>query len=153
MAKDIKIIATNRQASRDYHIDKTYEAGLQLHGSEVKSLRNGKANLKGSFAKFEGNELFVYNMHISPYEFSQEDYDPVRRRKLLLHKAQLKQLALGALQKGHTLVPTKAYFKRGFAKIEIAIARGKKLYDKRRSLKEKQVKREISRALYHKSKH
>ncbi|MBU0683391.1 MAG: SsrA-binding protein SmpB [Candidatus Omnitrophota bacterium] len=143
-------IVTNRQAFRDYHIDKTYEAGLRLQGSEVKSLRAGKANLKGSFARLEKGELFLYNMHINPYEFSQEEYNPLRPRKILLHKTEIKTLEVKSLQQGFTLVPTKVYFKRGYAKVEIALAKGKKLYDKRHALKEKQVKREMDRVLRHK---
>lgn len=147
-----KTVITNRQALRDYYIVKAYEAGLELLGNEVKSLRNGKANLKGSFAKFENGELFLFNMHISPYEYSQEEYNPIRRRKLLLHKAEIKHLVVKILQQGHTLVPLKVYFRHGYAKVEIALARGKKFHDKRRSLKEKQAKKEIDRALRHKDK-
>jgi SsrA-binding protein len=147
-----KTVITNRQASRDYYIIKAYEAGLELQGNEVKSLRNGKANLKGSFAKFENGELFLYSMHINPYEYSQEEYNPLRRRKLLLHKAEIKYLIVKLLQQGHTLIPLKVYFNRGYAKVEIALARGKKFHDKRRSLKEKQAKKEIDRALRHKVK-
>jgi len=150
MAKE-KAVITNRQALRDYYVEKAYEAGLQLKGNEVKSLRNGKANLKGSFAKFENGELFLYNMHISPYEYSRENYNPLRPRKLLLNKAELKQLQQGMEQKGHALIPLKVYFKRSYAKAEIALARGKKMYDKRRALKKKEAEREIDRALRHKN--
>ncbi len=146
-----KTVVTNRQALRDYYVEKAYEAGLQLRGNEVKSLRNGKANLKGSFARIENGELFVYNMHISPYKYSREDYDPVRRRKLLLRKTEIKHLDEKSSQEGYTLVPLKVYFRRGYAKLEVALARGKKLYDKRRVLKEKQATREIDRALRHKN--
>ena len=142
-----KTITTNRQARRDYHIEKAYEAGLQLQGSEVKSLRNGNANLKGSFAKVENGELFLYNMHISPYEYSREDYDPLRRRKLLLHGSEIKYLFMKSAQQGYALVPLKVYFRRGYAKVEIALAYGKKLYDKRKALKEKQAKREMDRVM------
>ncbi|MGB2661051.1 MAG: SsrA-binding protein SmpB [Candidatus Omnitrophota bacterium] len=147
MAQNGKTVVTNRQALRDYYVEKAYEAGLQLKGNEVKSLRAGKANLKGSFARIEKGEIFVYNMHISPYEYSQEDYDPLRPRKLLLHKAQIKQIWTGLSQKGYTLVPLKIYFKRGHAKMEVALARGKRQYDKRVTLKEKQARREMDRAL------
>jgi SsrA-binding protein len=147
MAQDIKTIVTNRQALRDYYIEKAYEAGLQLSGNEVKSLRAGKANLKGSFAKIENGEIFLYNMHISPYEYSREDYEPLKPRKLLLHKAQIKQIEVKLSQQGYTLVPLKLYFQRGYAKVELALARGKRQYDKRRALKEKQARREIDRAL------
>jgi len=147
-----KTIVTNRQARRDYHIHKVYEAALQLRGNEVKSLRAGKANLKGSFARIENGEIFIYNMHINPYEYSQEEHDPLRRKKVLLHKAEIKQLEVKSQQQGYALLPLKVYFRRGYAKIEIALAIGKKLYDKRRSLKEKQVKREIDRDLRHRNK-
>ena len=149
MAQD-KTVVTNRQALRDYYIDKVYEAGMQLQGNEVKSLRAGNASLKGSFAKLDSGELFLYNMHISPYEYSREDYDPLRPRKLLLHKVQIKQLGEKSLQEGCTLVVLKVYFRRSHAKAEIAVGRGKKLYDKRRALKDKQAKREMDRALRHK---
>jgi SsrA-binding protein len=152
MAQNGKPVVTNRQALRDYYVEKAYEAGLQLQGNEVKSLRAGKANLKGSFARLENGEIFVYNMHISPYEYSHEEYDPLRPRKLLLHKAQIKQIWTALSQKGYTLVPLKVYFKRGHAKMELAVARGKRQYDKRRALKEKQARREIDRALHRKSK-
>ena len=152
MPQNNKSAVTNRQALRDYYIEKAYEAGIELTGNEVKSLRAGKANLKGSFARIENGEIFVYNMHVSPYEYSCEDYDPLRKRKLLLHKAQIKQIWVKLSQQGFTLVPLKVYFKRGYAKVELALARGKRQYDKRRALKEKQAKREIDRALRRKSK-
>ena len=147
MARESKTAVTNRQALRDYYVEKAYEAGLQLQGNEVKSLRAGKANLKGSFARIENGQIFIYNMHISPYEYSHEEYDPLRPRKLLLHKAQIRQIEIKVSQQGYTLVPLKVYFKKGYAKVELALARGKKHYDKRRVLKEKQAKREIDRAL------
>ncbi|MEA3490151.1 MAG: SsrA-binding protein SmpB [Candidatus Omnitrophota bacterium] len=150
MAKDRQAIVTNRQAFRDYRVEKTYEAGLELRGGEVKSLRGGKANLKGSFARVENGEIFLYGMHISPYEYDREDYDPKRPRKLLLHKVQIRQLEVKSAQQGYALVPMKIYFSRGYAKVEIGLAVGKKLYDKRTALKEKQAKREIDRALYRK---
>ncbi|MFH1846667.1 MAG: SsrA-binding protein SmpB [Candidatus Omnitrophota bacterium] len=146
------IAITNRQALRDYYVEKVYEAGLQLKGNEIKSLRMGKAHLKGSFAKIVRGELFIYNMNITPYEFSREEQDPVRPRKLLLHKAQIKQIEVKSLQQGYTLVPLKVFFHRGYAKVEIAVARGKKLYDKRHALKEKQAKREIDRVIRSKEK-
>jgi SsrA-binding protein len=152
MAQNNKAVVTNRQALRDYYVEKAYEAGLELLGNEVKSLRAGKANLKGSFARVENGEIFVYNMHISPYEYSHEDYDPLRPRKALLRKTEIKQIWTGLSQKGYTLVPLKIYFKRGFAKIELALARGKRAYDKRRAIKEKQAKKEIDRALRSKNK-
>ena len=151
MADKKKAIITNKQASRDYYIDKTYEAGIELRGNEVKSLRGGKGNLKGAFAHIEKGELFVYGMHISPYKYSRDEYDPVRRRKLLLHKSEIVQLDVKSSQQGYTLLPMKVYFSRGYIKIEIALARGKKHYDKRTALKKKEAKREIDRALRHKN--
>ncbi len=147
MAKNEPVI-TNRKALRDYFIEKRFEAGVQLFGNEVKSLRRGNANLKGSFAKIEGDEVFIYNMHINPYEFSREEIDPIRKRKLLLHKLEIKHLDIKLKQKGFTLIPLSIYFKRGYAKIELGLARGKRQYDKRRSLKEKQVRRDIERELH-----
>ena len=144
MAKE-KAVITNRQARHDYHISKTYEAGLQLQGNEVKSLRAGNANLKGSFAKIDKGEFFLVNMHINPYEFSQDDYDPLKPRKLLLHKHEIKQLTIKLQQQGFTLVPLKVYFKRGYAKVELGLAQGKKFHDKRHALKDQQVKREMAR--------
>ena len=141
------IAATNRQAFRDFHVDQTFEAGLQLKGNEVKSLRGGQANLKGSFARFEGEELFIYNFHINPYKFSREEENPLRTRKLLLHKKELSILFIKITQQGYSIVPLKVYFKRGLAKVEIGLAKGKKLYDKRKDLKEKQVNKEIQRDL------
>ena len=143
-------VVSNRQAFRDFTIEKTFEAGIQLFGNEVKSLRAGEANLKGSFAKIDGQEIVLCNMHISPYEFSREEQDPLRPRKLLLHKAEIRTIVAKIAQRGYTLVPLKVYFKRGYAKVEIGLARGKRLYDKRVALKEKQTKRDIDRALSHK---
>ena len=148
-----KTIVTNRKARRDFYIDKTYEAGLQLKGNEVKSLRAGKADLKGSFAVFDRGELFLQGMHINPYEYSQEDYNPLRTRKLLLHKAEMRYLEQKIAQRGYALIPLKVYFHRGYAKIELGLGRGKKQHDKRVTLKEKQAKREMDRALSHKGKH
>jgi SsrA-binding protein len=152
MPKEIKSVVTNRQAYRDFHIEKTYETGIELFGNEVKSLRAGKANLKGSFCRIEKGEVFIFNMHINPYEFSSEETDPVRDRKLLLHKSEIKHLEVKLAQQGYALVPIKVYFKRGYAKMEIGLGKGKKLYDKRHALKEKQAKREIDRAMRHKNK-
>lgn len=145
-------IVTNRKARRDYHIDQIYEGGLQLQGNEVKSLREGKADLKGSYAVFNGKELFIQGMHINPYKYSRDDYDPLRTRKVLLHKIELKQLEQQFAQKGCTIVPLRVYFRRGYAKIELGLGRGKKHYDKRSAIKEDQAKKEIARALKHKNK-
>jgi len=146
-----KIVVTNRKARRDYYIDQVFEGGLQLQGSEVKSLREGKADLKGSYAVFLKGELFLQGMHINPYKYSREDYDPLRRRKVLLHKAELHQLEQKTLQKGYALVPLRVYFRRGYAKAELGLGRGKKHYDKRHALKEEQAKKEIDRAIKYKN--
>ena len=146
MKKHIATI-TNRAARRDYFILETVEAGLQLKGSEVKSLRAGKASLAESFAKVEGQEIFLYHMHINPYEYNaQEDQDPVRPKKLLLHKKEIMHLIANMSQKGLTLVPLKIYFKRGFAKVELGLAKGKKHYDKRESIRRKESERAMLRA-------
>jgi len=144
---DEKIIATNRRAHYDYFILETYEAGLQLTGGEVKSIRAGRVNLKGSFARIEKGEALLYNMHISPYFYDQTDYDPVRTRKLLLHKEEINRLAGKIAQKGFTLIPLRLYFKKGVAKIEIGLAKGKKLHDRREELKRKADRMEVERAM------
>lgn len=142
-----RILVTNRQALRDFHIEKTYEAGIELLGNEVKSLRAGKANLKGSFARVDDGQIFLFNMHISPYEYSLAETNPVRVRKLLLHKAQIIQIMGKLTQKGYTLVPLKVYFTRKYAKVEIGLGKGKNLYDKRQDIKKGEVQREIKRAM------
>jgi len=147
-----KTVITNRQVYRDFHIEKTFEAGIELFGNEVKSLRAGKANLKGSFVSADKGELFILNMHINPYKFSREETDPLRPRKLLLHKAQIHHLEVKVSQQGYAIVPINVHFKRGYAKVEVGLGRGKKLYDKRHALKEKQIKRETEKALSRKHK-
>ena len=143
----IKIIATNKKAFHDYFIEEVFEAGIALMGPEVKSLRTGKVNLKESFCRISGGEVFVSNMHISPYEYgNRENPDPLRVRKLLLHSHEIGKLVRKVEEKGLTLVPTKLYFKDGKAKLEIGVAKGKRLYDKRDSLKRKEAGREIDRA-------
>jgi len=143
----IKIVCQNRKASFDYHIDETIEAGLVLLGPEVKSLREGRASLVDSYARIRKGEAFLYSMHITPYPFSHHmELDPVRTRKLLLNKREIKRLIGKTEEKGYSLVPTKVYFKEGKAKVELALAKGKKKYDKRRALKEKELKREIDQA-------
>ena len=145
---DIKIVAVNKRARHEYHILETFEAGIALNGSEVKSMRTGGANIKEAFAKLENAEIFIHNMHINPYEqASNFNHDPIRIRKLLLHKQEIKRLIGQTSQKGLTLVPMKIYFKKGRAKIEIALAKGKKLYDKRDTIKKKALGREIVKAL------
>ncbi len=136
-----KIIATNRKAYRDYAILESVECGIELKGSEVKSLRQGKINLNDSFARIEDNQIILYNTHISPYaEASYLNVEPTRLRKLLLHKGQIKKLFGKLTQRGLTLIPLKAYFnERGFAKIELALCKGKKLYDRREDIKRREV--------------
>ncbi len=144
----IKIIATNKKAYHDYFIDEVFEAGIALRGSEVKSIREGKVNLKEAFCRIRNGEVFIHNMNISPYEFAnQEDLDPVRMRKLLLHREEIAKLSRKIDEKGFSLVPTKIYFKNSRAKLELGVARGKKLYDKRETLKRKQHDRETARAI------
>jgi len=134
-----KIIATNRQAHRDYAIFETIECGIELKGAEVKSLREGKANLKDSFARIESGEVFLYNTHISPYEqASIFNVEPTRVRRLLLHKKEINRLAGKLVQRGLTLITLKLYFKKGLAKVELGLAKGKRLYDKRRQIKRKE---------------
>lgn len=144
----IKIVAQNRKASFNYHFLETFEAGLVLLGSEVKSLRDGKANLGDAYAVVQNGELFLLNSHISPYPpASGLNHEPLRTRKLLLHQAEITKLIGKLQQKGLTLIPTKIYFKEGRAKAELALAQGKKLFDKRESLKKKEAKRVMARAL------
>ncbi|GAB4272199.1 SsrA-binding protein SmpB [Thermincola ferriacetica] len=137
----------NRKARHDYHIEEVYEAGIELKGTEVKSLRAGKANLKDSFALVRNGEVFVHNMHISPYEQGNRfNHEPTRVRKLLLHRHEINKLIGATQQKGLTLVPLKIYFKNGRAKMALALARGKKLYDKRDDMAARDAKREIEKA-------
>jgi len=143
----IKIIAENRKARHDYTIVDQYEAGLVLTGTEVQSLRLGKANLKDSYAKVKDGEVWLYQMHISPYPFAHYDnHDPLRVRKLLLHKREIMRLYAKANEQGHTLVPLKLYFKAGKAKVVLALAKGKREYDKRQSIRDREQRREMDRA-------
>ncbi|SHI42674.1 SsrA-binding protein [Malonomonas rubra DSM 5091] len=144
----VKIIATNKKAYHDYFIDDTFEAGIVLTGTEVKSIRLGKVNLKESFCRIKDGEVFINNMNISPYDFgNRENHDPTRMRKLLLHHAEIDKLIRLTEQKGLALVPTKLYFKRNYIKLEIGIGRGKKLHDKRQTIKQKEADREMSKAM------
>lgn len=148
MEKDtaIKIVAENRKARHDYHIHESYEAGLVLTGTEVKSLRAGKANLKDAYARIEHNEMILHNMHISPYDAGNRfNHEPLRNRKLLMHRQEINKLIGKTQEKGYTLVPLKLYFTRGLAKIQIGLATGKKNYDKRQDMAERDAKREIDR--------
>lgn len=134
----IKLIANNKKAYHDFFIDEKYEAGMVLHGTEVKSLRMGKCSIKEAFIRIENGEVFVYGMHISPYEKGNIfNKDPLRIKKLLLHKAEINKLTGKVAEKGCTLVPLQVYFKDGRAKVEIGLARGKKLYDKRQDIAKK----------------
>lgn len=142
----IKLIANNKKAYYDYFIEDTYEAGIALAGTEVKSLRMGKCSLKESFIRIDHGELFVYNMHISPYEKGNIfNKDPLRARKLLMHKKEIIKLAGKIAEKGYTLVPLQVYFKGSLVKVEIGLARGKKLYDKRADIAKKDQRREVER--------
>ena len=142
----IKLIANNKKAYHDYFIEDTYEAGISLAGTEVKSLRMGKCSLKESFIRIERGELFVYNMHISPYEKGNIfNKDPLRVRKLLLHRYESNKISARVDQKGYTLVPLRVYFKDSLVKVEVGLARGKKLYDKRETIARKDQQREAER--------
>ena len=143
-----KIIATNRKAYHDYFIQETYEAGISLLGTEVKSLREGRANLKESYALIKNGEAFLLNCHISPYSHGNiRNHEPSRTRKLLLHKKEIDRLWGNISQKGLTLIPLKIYFKRGKAKVELGLGKGKRQYEKRATIKEKEARREIERHL------
>jgi SsrA-binding protein len=143
-----KSVCVNRRARHDYFIEETYEAGLVLRGSEVKSLREGKANLKDSHARILKGEAFLLNAHISPYAAANQfNHEPTRTRKLLLHKKEIRRLSGKVKERGLTLIPLRLYFKSGRAKVELGLARGKKLYDKRESLRRKVAQREVERSL------
>lgn len=144
----VKYIAENRKARHDYFIHETYEAGIALTGTEVKSLRQGKANLKDSFCRIEHGELLLLGMHISPYEQGNRfNHDPLRTRRLLMHKYEILKLFGKTKEKGYTLIPLNLYFKKGKVKVTVALVSGKKLYDKRQALAEKEAKRDIERRM------
>ena len=149
MAKEeMKLVDNNKKAYHDYFIEEKYEAGLVLHGTEVKSLRMGKCSVKEAFIRIENNEVFIYGMHISPYEKGNIfNKDPLRVKKLLLHKQQIRKLIGNSSEKGYTIVPLQVYFRDGRAKIEIGLAKGKKLYDKRQDIARKDQKREAEKEL------
>ncbi len=149
MAEDIKVVCQNKKAYHDYFIDETFEAGIVLVGTEVKSLRLGMANLKDSYAMVRNGELFLTNTHISPYKQADRFTrpEPDRTRKLLLHREEINKLIGKTKGKSYTLIPTKIYFKNGKAKVEIALAKGKKLFDKRETIKKKTVEREMEKAV------
>jgi SsrA-binding protein len=141
-------IAENRKAFHDYHILESFEAGLVLLGTEVKSIREGNANLRDSFARVEGAELWLYNVHVSPYSHrGSSDHEPTRRRKLLLHRREIRKLIGKTVERGLTLVPTRMYFKNGRIKVEISLARGKKAHDKRETIKRREADRETRAAV------
>ena len=144
-----KVIADNRQARFLYEILETYEAGIELKGTEVKSIRQGKVNLKDGYALIRNGEAWLLNVHISPYQKATDyfNHDPRRTRRLLLHKKEIRKLIGKVEQQGLTLIPLKMYFKRGLVKVSIALGKGKKLHDKRESLKERQDKRDMARAM------
>jgi SsrA-binding protein len=144
----MKIICQNRKAYHDYHIEETVEAGISLLGTEVKSLRDGRANLKDSYVLMKGGEAFLLNCHINPYSHGNiMNHDPLRTRKLLLHRKQISALTGTAISKGYTLIPLKLYFKGSFVKVEIGLAKGKRLYEKREAIKEREAKREIEKTM------
>ncbi len=144
----IKVVATNRKARHQYQFHDTYEAGLVLKGSEIKSIRAGRVSLQEGFVLFEGGEAWLVNVHIAQYDpASRQNHEPRRRRKLLLHRREIDRLESRAQEKGYTVVPVKLYLRDGRAKVEIALARGKKLYDKRQAIAERDSKRQVERAL------
>ena len=147
MAKEnFKMIANNKKAYHDYFLEETYEAGISLHGTEVKSLRMGKCSIKESFIHIENGEMIIYGMHISPYERGNIfNKDPLRPKKLLLHKNEILKLQGKMKEKGYTIVPVQVYFKGTLVKVQIALAKGKKLYDKRKDIAKKDQKREAER--------
>lgn len=147
MGKDsIKLIANNKKAFHDYFIEDKYEAGISLSGTEVKSLRMGKCSVKESFIRIEKGEVIIYGMHISPYEKGNIfNKDPLRPRKLLMHKYEINKIAGKMAEKGYTIVPLQVYFKGSLVKVEIALAKGKKLYDKRQDIAKKDQRRETER--------
>ncbi len=144
----MKIVCQNRKAYRDYHIEDVFESGIVLLGTEVKALREGKANLKDSYVIIKNGEIFLLNCHISPYSHGNiMNHDPLRTRKLLMHKEEIKSLSGKILTKGYTLIPLKIYFKNSIAKVEIGLAKGKRLYEKREAIKEREARREIEREM------
>jgi len=141
-------IARNKRASHDYHILETWEAGVALLGTEVKAIREGRVNLRDSFARVEDGEVFIYNVHISPYSHrGYADHEPLRRRKLLLHRSEIKKLIGKTVEKGMTLVPVRLYFKNGRVKVAVSLAKGKKDYDKRETIKRREADRETRAAM------
>lgn len=147
MSKEgMKLIANNKKAYHDYFIEEKYEAGLVLHGTEVKSLRMGKCSIKEAYIRIENGEAFIYGMNISPYEKGNIfNKDPLRTRKLLMHRSEIRKLLGASSEDGYTIMPLQVYFKDGYAKIEVGLAKGKKLYDKRQDLRKKDMRREVEK--------
>ncbi len=146
MKESVKLVANNKKAYHDYFIDDKYEAGIELFGTEVKSIRMGKCSIKEAFVKIENGEVYVYGMHISPYEKGNIfNKDPLRVKKLLLHRLEIRRLLSKIKEKGYTLVPLQVYFKGSLVKVELGLARGKKLYDKRDDIAKKDARREMER--------
>jgi SsrA-binding protein len=142
-----QLVITNRRARHDYLILDTWECGIMLAGPEVKSMREGRANLQDAYARIDDGEVWLLGMHVSPYAYSREDLDPVRKRKLLLHRKEIAAITRATSERGTTLVPLRVYFKDGRAKVELALARGKRAYDKRHAIAERDARREAERAL------
>ena len=143
-----KSIAENRKAFHDYHILETFEAGVQLQGTEVKAIREGNVNLRDSYASVDGGEVWIYNVHINPYSHrGYSDHEPTRKRKLLLRRAEIRKLIGKTVEKGMTLVPTRMYFHNGFVKVAISLAKGKKAHDKRETIKRRETERETRAAV------
>ncbi len=143
-----KIVAQNKKAFHDYFVEETYEAGIVLAGTEIKAIRQGKVSIKDAYAHIDNTEAYIYNMHITQYKFGTKgNHEPTRTRKLLLHKKEISRLFGLQQQKGYSLIPIKVYLKDGYAKLEIAVAKGKRQYDKREALKRKDSNRQIERAL------
>ena len=151
MAENVKVVTVNRKARHDYHVLERFEAGIVLLGTEVKALRNGRANLKDSYASLEGNELFLHNCHIGPYPPAgpYNQHEPERPRKLLLHRYEIERLIGKTQQRGQTLVPLRVYFKGPRAKVELALATGKEGRDRRREIRDREVRREVERDMRH----
>jgi SsrA-binding protein len=143
-----RLVADNRKAFHDYHILETFEAGVVLQGTEVKSIRDGRVNLRDSYARVEGDEVFVYNIHISPYTHrGYADHEPTRRRKLLLHRQEIRKLIGKTVEKGMTLVPVRLYFKNNRVKVAVSLAKGKQVHDKREAIKRRETDRETRAAV------
>lgn len=150
---DRKVIAQNKKATHEYFIEETYEAGLVLSGTEIKSIRGGKINLKDSFARISNGEAFIHNMHISPFEHGNRfNHEPTRARKLLLHRNEIDKLIGLTKEKGYSLIPLRIFLRNGFAKLDLALAKGKKLHDKRQTMAKRDADRQIARALREKQK-